>query len=505
MLRANGVKLGSCSIGSIASLAGATAIYLLTLAPTVQGFDSAELTVGACSLGFVHAPGYPLYMLLGHLFALLPLGNIGERLNLMSVVFASGAVWILFHLTCEDSDDALSALPAVLLFATTPIFWSQALRAEVYTLHTFLMLSTLYLWRRAHQRGQAVWYLLSFLVLGLAMGNHPTTILLLATLLLSLIWETPRFRRLGILGTAGGIVIAVVLYLYFPLRSLYSPEIDYITPYFRVDLGSPAGVWWLLTAKMFQHEAYWSGSWLEIVQELSRFGASLSLGYLGVGAVLGLWGWLAARKKDLLWNRLLTIYLLANLVAFAFYHVADKEVMFVPAFAVWAIWVSHGIRALSDWLHRHLGALPLGMARNYASVALMVVVVLGIVANWNSTSLRGNRKAYEFATQLLAEVEPSTLVVNGWATASVLDYLRLVEDRRSDVQSFNLDFYNLGLQERHGSPASTAAQAEWQAWLDYQRRQRPLCFLEPLPAVPEQYRWTKEGTCWKLIPPGGPR
>jgi 4-amino-4-deoxy-L-arabinose transferase-like glycosyltransferase len=503
MRRTNDLKLDSRRIGSLVGLVGASAIYLLTLAPTVQGFDSAELTVGACSLGFVHAPGYPLYMVLGHAFALLPLGNVGERLNLMSAVFASLAVLLLFRLTCEDSDDAVNALPAVLLFATTPIFWSQALRAEVYTLHTFLMIGTLYLWRRAHQRHQPACYLLAFLVLGLGMGNHPTTMLLWLTLVLSLIWETPRFRWLGIVGTAGGVVIAGMLYLYFPLRSLYSPGIDYITPYFHVDLRSPAGVWWLLSAKMFQHEAYWSGSWLEIVQELSRFGASLSLGYLGVGAILGLWGWLEARKKALFWNRLLTIYFAANVMAFAFYHVADKEVMFIPAYAVWAIWVTYGIRALGDWLHRHLPALDVRMGRKYTSAALMVVISLGIVANWHSTSLHGNRKAYEFATQLLAEVETSTLVVNGWTTASVLDYLRLVEDRRPDVQSFNLDFYNLGLQERHGSPASAAAQAEWRAWLESQRRQRPLCFLEPLPAVPSQYEWTREGTCWKLIPSPG--
>jgi len=504
MPRTSGLKLDSRRIGSIAGLASAVAIYLLTLAPTVQGFDSAELTVGAFALGFVHAPGYPLYMLLGHALTWLPLGSVGVRLNLMSAAFASLAVWLLFRLIGEDLDDSAHALPAALLFAMTPIFWSQALRAEVYTLHTFLMIGTLYLWRRAHQRQKPLKYVLAFLVLGLAMGNHPTTILLWATLLLCLIWETPRFRRLGVLGTAGGVAVAGMLYLYFPLRSLYSPEVDYITPYFHVDLGSPAGMWWLLSAKMFQHEAYWSGSWLDIVRELWRFGTSLSLGYLGVGAILGLWGWFAAREKNRVWNRLLTIYFVANVVAYAFYHVADKEVMFSPAYAVWAIWIAYGIGALGDWLHRHLPDLTVRMGRKYTGIAVIVVLGLGMVANWHSTSLHGNRKAYDFGTQLLAEVETSTLVVNGWATASVLDYLRLVEGRRPDVESFNLDFYNLGLLERHGSPDSAAAQAEWRAWLDTQRQRRPLCFLEPLPAVPKQYEWIKQGTCWKLIPSTGP-
>src|SRR6185436_6410127 len=42
--------------------------YLRTAAPTVYGLDSAELTTGAYALGIVHAPGAPLYLLLGHVF-----------------------------------------------------------------------------------------------------------------------------------------------------------------------------------------------------------------------------------------------------------------------------------------------------------------------------------------------------------------------------------------------------------------------------------------------------
>lgn len=36
-------------------------VYLWTMPPTVDGLDSAELSVGAYTLGLVHPPGYPLY------------------------------------------------------------------------------------------------------------------------------------------------------------------------------------------------------------------------------------------------------------------------------------------------------------------------------------------------------------------------------------------------------------------------------------------------------------
>jgi hypothetical protein len=500
MSRTSGLKPISCRAGSLLCLASTLGLYLLTLAPTVQGFDSAELTVGAFALGFVHAPGYPLYMLLGRAFSELPFGDVGRQLNVMSAAFGSLAVLILFLIMCEDSDDLPCAVAATFLFATTPLFWSQALRAEVYTLHVFLMVGALYLWRKAHQPGKSAWYVACFLLLGVGMGNHPTTALLWATTLICLIWEAPRFRWLGLLGTATGVAAAGILYLYFPLRSTSGPAIDYLTPYFHVDLTTPAGLWWLISARMFQHAVYWGDSWIGPAKEVFQFGTLLTIGFLGVGGILGVWGWWQLRKREVLWNRLLTIYFLSNILAFAFYHVVDKGVMFIPAYAVWSIWVAGGIRALASWLYQHLPNVPQGTMGRHASAALLLVVGLGVAINWQSVSLRDDRGVYDFAAQLLEDVEPSTLVVSGWTTASVLDYLRLVEGRHPDVQSFNIDFYNLGLQERYGSPTSAPTQAEWHAWLEEQLSQRPLCFIEPLPAVPDHYEWTRQGLCWKPLP-----
>ena len=58
-------------------LAGALpfAVYLRTMAPTVFGLDSAELTTGSYVLGIVHAPGSPTFLLLGHLFTWLPVAT----------------------------------------------------------------------------------------------------------------------------------------------------------------------------------------------------------------------------------------------------------------------------------------------------------------------------------------------------------------------------------------------------------------------------------------------
>ena len=52
-------------------------VYFSTICPTVYLGDSGELTTAAFSLGIPHASGYPLYALIGKLFCLVPIGNIG--------------------------------------------------------------------------------------------------------------------------------------------------------------------------------------------------------------------------------------------------------------------------------------------------------------------------------------------------------------------------------------------------------------------------------------------
>ena len=69
--------------GTIAAFVVPFALYVFTMAPTVYGLDSAELTTGAYTLGIVHSPGAPTYMLLGHLFSkilvMLAFGSIFFR------------------------------------------------------------------------------------------------------------------------------------------------------------------------------------------------------------------------------------------------------------------------------------------------------------------------------------------------------------------------------------------------------------------------------------------
>ncbi len=67
-------------------------VYLLNLAPTIYNLDSAELTTAAGTGGIVRATGYPLYLVIGKLWSLIPIGDVGFRLNMLSAT--AGALTI---------------------------------------------------------------------------------------------------------------------------------------------------------------------------------------------------------------------------------------------------------------------------------------------------------------------------------------------------------------------------------------------------------------------------
>src|SRR5205085_2522417 len=79
----------------------AITLYFLTLAPTVTLVDSGELIFAAKSLGVAHPPGFPLYVLLAHLFTWLPVGSVAARVNFASALFAALAAAMLTQVAAE--------------------------------------------------------------------------------------------------------------------------------------------------------------------------------------------------------------------------------------------------------------------------------------------------------------------------------------------------------------------------------------------------------------------
>ncbi|MFN2185792.1 MAG: protein O-mannosyl-transferase family, partial [Anaerolineae bacterium] len=116
--------------------AASLALYVQTLAPSVAALfdDSLEFPLVSYRLGIAHPTGYPLYTLLGKLYTLLPWHDVAWRVNLLSAVAGALTVALVYLVARQLGARRLPALLGAAALAASPVFWSQAVVAEVYTL-----------------------------------------------------------------------------------------------------------------------------------------------------------------------------------------------------------------------------------------------------------------------------------------------------------------------------------------------------------------------------------
>jgi len=124
------------SVLALGLFAASLALYVQTLAPSVAALfdDSLEFPLVSYRLGIAHPTGYPLYTLLGKLFSLAPWHNVAWRVNLLSAVAGALAVALVYLVARQLAARRMPALLGAVALAVSPVFWSQAVIAEVYTL-----------------------------------------------------------------------------------------------------------------------------------------------------------------------------------------------------------------------------------------------------------------------------------------------------------------------------------------------------------------------------------
>jgi tetratricopeptide (TPR) repeat protein len=194
-------------------------VYLSTVARTVSFWDCGEFIACSHILGIPHPPGTPVYVLLGRIFAMLPLSSdIAHRVNLLSALSSAVAATIAFFvlarlITWWYSDkypdpklgwgQRLSiyagSLCGSLMFAFASTNWSNAVEAEVYGLSMFLMMTLIWLalvWAsKRDEPGSERYLILIAFIAFLSIGVHMTVFLVIPPIFLFVIIMSPRLRK----------------------------------------------------------------------------------------------------------------------------------------------------------------------------------------------------------------------------------------------------------------------------------------------------------------------
>ncbi|HYN90137.1 MAG TPA: DUF2723 domain-containing protein [Ardenticatenaceae bacterium] len=438
-------------------------VYLRTLAPTIYGLDSVELTTGAYVLGIVHAPGSPLYLILGHLFTWLPVGDVGYRLNLMSACAAALTAYFIYRILLLLSRDRLVALATTWTLAFTYYVWVSAVAAEIYALHGTFVAGLLWLGLAWRQQGRP-WQLVALaLLFGLGLGNHLSLAVLapgFAWLVLSAPSRPWRRPRLLLAAGAAGLVGACI-YLYLPLRHLSNAPLDYARDYWRVNLATWDGFWWMVSGRMFD-SLFWAVPAERLPAELLRYAHQLWSNFLGLGIFLGLGGLVADFRRRPAFHLALLLMFAAHLAFYLSYGAGDKELMFLPTYLIWGLWLGMGARILREQVARRA-------REEYHLVVpgtLLLLALSGLVLNFRYVDLSDDRSSRQVGEKILAAVDEEAWYFGMWGDIPVLEYLQLVEGQRLDVTPVNLIF--TGQQEgarlayeklRAGYPVYTSARA----------------------------------------------
>lgn len=193
---------------SLAAAFASFIIYFLTKAPTTSFWDCGEFIASAYIMGIPHPPGYPMYIILGRLFSLLPIASdIAVRINILSVIGAAASVYVSFWLIVfvangsskENPSGMLSrigigigAFSGAIIMGFSYTFWSSAVEAEVYSLSMLIMLLMnllAFVWVRDYEKpgNDRKLILISFL-LWLSLGIHMTTFIIIIPVLGYLIY-----------------------------------------------------------------------------------------------------------------------------------------------------------------------------------------------------------------------------------------------------------------------------------------------------------------------------
>lgn len=414
-------------------------IYLTTIASTVIHLDAGELAAVQSTLGIAHPTGYPLFTIVGFLFAklLFPFSPI-DALNLLAAIYCSLAVWIFAkitylilsnitenkkkrkekHVEIREDLKVIISITTGLAIGLTKTFWFQSTSVEVYSLHLFLMSLILYSTLNAFYSGLKKYWFHTAVFLALGFSNHMTTILLIPGIAYIF------FKQNGIKKESFRLIIKMLLvffpililiYSYLPIRAMQNPHLNWGNPvdwerFIRHVSGAQYQVWIFSSIEAAK-------------KQLIYFIESLPLEFGYIGLIISLIGVPLLFK----YSKTIAVFLIINFLAAVSYSInydiADIDSYFLLAFISLAIFTSAFFIYISKFSKEKVGW-----------IILLVPLTMAFV-NYNNVNKSNNYVFEDYTKAVLDEADENGIIFSYlWDYfISPSYYFQYVENYRRDV------------------------------------------------------------------------
>jgi hypothetical protein len=519
-------------------------VYLLTRAPGLtwqhRGADGGDFLAAAATLGVAHPAGYPTYTLLLRLFMSFPTVSPAAAGNLLSTFMGAVATTLCFAVIQEllgqlargqgERRTAVwSAAVGALVFAFSPLVWSQALITEVYSFHLALVAAvfwSLLRWRRTG-RGLA----LAALVSGLGMTNHLTTAFLAPAVLSILVAGRRNLTRqspperlptrsgrpgppastgspmrgrirtalLQIMAAGGAFCMGLAPYAYLPWAARRMPPVNWENPQ------SWEGFKRLVLATRYSHNVL-EASPAEVWSRVSGWIASFPPEIFWPVYLLLLVGLLWLLLRDPAAGVMTGTYAVLAAGYAAGYGTTDYWVNLLPAIMMLTIWLAVGIWLVLRWLSRRRWRFTPLVRAAVMLVALALPAGL-LVSQWSGMDVHDDRVAEDWVAQALKVAEPNALVFTRSDQFTFgMWYGCYVLDARPDLTPIlptflQREWYRKTLAVNHQGLDLDPAGLGGDALLTMIRRhidQRPIYLTWEDETTAEHYELVKEYPLWRV-------
>ena len=432
---------------SIASFFIPFIVYITTLAPGLYFIDTGELAAVCVKLGIAHPTGYPLFTILGSIFAKLPIGDYIYRLNLMCAILSSVTALVFFNMMYfiltelnlnkeqekstrffTDEKNPLTAIiisfsgAMVLAFSST--FWNTSNSLAAYSLHVLLVVTVMFLFLKAgnsYVKGDndlKHWLIFAF-VLGLSFTNHLTTIFL-SVGFLYLYFAVNGFGKMSfrkIFYMIVPFVLALSVYVYFFVRG-DNTVIAWGNPvtwdnFMRHVSGKQFSVW------MFTSTGSAS-------KQFSHFVNIYPKEFFYIPVIIAIFGIVETFLKQKRFFYFTLLLFVFNILYAINYDIHDIDTYFLLAFVVTSIWFALGLKFL--FAKMKISGL--------AAVSLSLIIpAFSIYGNYDENNLKNSHFVKEYTNNVFSSAREKSIIMSTqwdfWVSASF--YEQYVHNIRPDI------------------------------------------------------------------------
>jgi len=448
--------------GLLPALAFIVFVYIFSLPPILSTGDGGELITASYGLGTPHPSGYPLYVQLGKFISFLPLGNIGIRVELLSVFFSIFTLYLVYFTVYKASDrnsmGYSSAVFSVILLAFSYSFFGQSIVAKFYTQNAFfvmlLIFSGIHIVINGYDR--RIQYFAS-LILGLTLSGHHTGFMMIVPLFILYLFYLREFLKnlpLSILFFISGFSVNLYLYLRGLKENLFSmiPVSDwnsFLNVFLRKTYGTSSSV--DLPAYGFVDFSgyfYAFKNYMYLIQKNFTF---FSIPFFILGLI-----WLFKKSKKLFIFILLSFMVYSIFLAKLTFSVPEPDShtlyvtghqYFIPSFAIYCVIIGLGIYFIYTFFEK----FNLELLKKTVPVLAILFPLLMIFDRLTDQHQGSNYVPYSHTKEIFTSLPVASIYMTyGDNHAFQAWYLKLVGRYREDICHITLDDYRTMLWALQG-------------------------------------------------------